>query len=210
MTIVRSAAPRRGADFDDGLMGVALLAGPANVIMELARPGVGYGVLESRVESGRIDRHPIKRARTTFTYLAVATKGTEEQKAGLPHARSIRRMRRCTRRRRAGEVQRVHKDLQLWVAACIYKGAVDVYRMFIGDMDEETAERTIARARARYHAAGAGRDVAGRPRCVRAVLAGVAGQGAHRRRRARVSLADRGRPGPRREAAGSCSAGSTT
>ncbi len=48
-------------------MGMALLAGPANVIMQLARPGVGYGVLESRVESGRVDRHPIKRARTTFT-----------------------------------------------------------------------------------------------------------------------------------------------
>jgi uncharacterized protein (DUF2236 family) len=27
------------------------------------------------------------------------------------------------------------------VAACIYKGAVDVYRMFVGEMDEETAER---------------------------------------------------------------------
>ena len=33
-------------------MGVGLLAGPANVIMQLARPGVGYGVMESRVESG--------------------------------------------------------------------------------------------------------------------------------------------------------------
>ena len=53
-------------------MGVGLLAGAANVIMQLASPGVGYGVMESRVESGRIDRHPIKRARTTFTYLAVA------------------------------------------------------------------------------------------------------------------------------------------
>ena len=29
---------RRAADIDDGLMGVALLAGPANVIMQLARP----------------------------------------------------------------------------------------------------------------------------------------------------------------------------
>jgi len=44
-----------------GMLGVGLLAGAANVIMQLARPGVGYGVLESRVESGRIDRHPIKR-----------------------------------------------------------------------------------------------------------------------------------------------------
>ena len=65
-------------------MGVALLAGPANVIMELARPGVGYGVMESRVESGRADRHPIKRARTTFTYLAVARRGTEAAEEGLP------------------------------------------------------------------------------------------------------------------------------
>ena len=64
-----------------GLMGVALLAGPANVIMQLARPGVGYGVMESRVESGRVDLHPIKRARTTFTYLAVATGGSDAQKA---------------------------------------------------------------------------------------------------------------------------------
>ena len=59
------------------MLGVGLLSGPANVIMELARPGVGYGVKDSRVESGRADRHPIKRARTTGTYLAVATIGTE-------------------------------------------------------------------------------------------------------------------------------------
>lgn len=45
----RSAAGPGGNE--DSLMGVALLAGPANVIMELAMPGVGYGVLESRVEA---------------------------------------------------------------------------------------------------------------------------------------------------------------
>ena len=63
--------------------GRSLLAGPANVIMELARPGVGYGVLESRVEGGRVDRHPIKRARTTFTYVAVALRGSDAQKAAI-------------------------------------------------------------------------------------------------------------------------------
>ena len=68
------------------MMGVALLAGSANVIMQLARPGVGYGVLESRVESGRVDRHPIKRARTTFTYLAVASRGTETQQQAFRQA----------------------------------------------------------------------------------------------------------------------------
>jgi uncharacterized protein (DUF2236 family) len=36
---------RRGTPMDRGFMGSALLAGPANVIMQLARPGVGYGVV---------------------------------------------------------------------------------------------------------------------------------------------------------------------
>ena len=33
------------------------------------------------------------------------------------------------------------KDLQLWVAACLYKGGVDILRMFVGEMDDETADR---------------------------------------------------------------------
>jgi len=32
------------------------------------------------------------------------------------------------------------KDLQLWVAACLYQGAVDVYRLFVGEMDDEAAD----------------------------------------------------------------------
>jgi uncharacterized protein (DUF2236 family) len=32
-------------------------------------------------------------------------------------------------------------DLQLWVAACLYKGGVDFYRMFIGEMDDQDADR---------------------------------------------------------------------
>src|ERR1700759_5711596 len=83
---IRRSDAGRAADPVGSMMGVGLLAGPANVIMQLARPGVGYGVLESRVESGRVDLHPVKRARTTFTYLAAATKGTPEQKAAFRRA----------------------------------------------------------------------------------------------------------------------------
>src|SRR3979409_651955 len=82
----RRPLKRGGPTLDEGLLGVGLLLGPANVIMQLARPGVGYGVMESRVESGRVDRHPIKRARTTFTYLAVATNGSDEQKTAFRRA----------------------------------------------------------------------------------------------------------------------------
>jgi uncharacterized protein (DUF2236 family) len=137
----RSYAPRRGAGIDDGLMGVALLAGPANVIMQLARPGVGYGVLESRVESGRVDLHPIKRARTTFTYLAVATKGSDSQKAAFRRAVNGAHAQVYSTDDSPVKYNAFDKDLQMWVAACLYKGAVDVYRIFIGEMDDETAER---------------------------------------------------------------------
>jgi uncharacterized protein (DUF2236 family) len=132
---------RRGADFDDGLMGVALLAGPANVIMQLARPGVGYGVMESRVESGRVDLHPIKRARTTFTYLAVATNGTDEQKKAFRRAVNRAHAQVYSTDESPVKYHAFDRDLQLWVGACLYKGAVDIYRLFIGEMDEETAER---------------------------------------------------------------------
>lgn len=141
---VSSPSRRRGASFDDGLMGVALLAGPANVIMQLARPGVGYGVMESRVESGRVDLHPIKRARTTFTYLAVATMGSPEQKAAFRRAVNRAHAQVYSTDDSPVKYNAFDRDLQLWVGACLYKGAVDVYRLFIGEMDEETAERHYA------------------------------------------------------------------
>ncbi len=136
--------PRRGAGVDDGLMGVALLAGPANVIMQLARPGVGYGVLESRVESGRVDLHPIKRARTTFTYLAVATNGSDAQKAAFRRAVNKAHAQVYSTDESPVKYHAFDKDLQLWVAACLYKGAVDVHRIFVGEMDAEAADRHYA------------------------------------------------------------------
>jgi uncharacterized protein (DUF2236 family) len=134
-------ASRGPVGMDDGLMGVALLAGPANVIMQLAQPGVGYGVLESRVESGRVDRHPIKRARTTFTYLAVATNGSDEQKAAFRRAVNRAHAQVYSTEESPVAYNAFDTDLQLWVGACLYKGAVDIYRLFVGEMDVQTAER---------------------------------------------------------------------
>lgn len=132
---------KRTPGIDDGLMGVALLSGPANVIMQLARPGVGYGVMESTVESGRIDLHPIKRARTTFTYLAVATAGSDSQKAAF--RRAVNRAHAQVHSTTDSPVQynAFDPNLQLWVAACLYKGAVDVYRIFVGELSDEDADR---------------------------------------------------------------------
>src|SRR5579875_1785619 len=131
----------RTAGMDDGLMGVALLAGPANVIMQLARPGVGYGVLESRVESGRVDLHPIKRARTTFTYLAVASAGSDEQKAAFRRAVNRAHAQVYSTDESPVSYNAFDPELQRWVGACLYKGGVDIYRIFVGEMDDEEAER---------------------------------------------------------------------
>ena len=133
--------PRWMTSSDDAMLGIGLLSGAANVIMELARPGVGYGVKDSRVVSGRADRHPIKRARTTFTYLAVALAGTEEQKATYRRAVNRSHAQVYSRPEDPVSYNAFDKDLQLWVAACLYKGFVDVYRVFVGEMDDETADR---------------------------------------------------------------------
>src|SRR5262249_17903876 len=72
------AGPTRGEDL---LTPVGMLLPAANVIMQLASPAVGYGVLESPVDSGNVYKHPLKRARTTGTYLAAATLGTDADRA---------------------------------------------------------------------------------------------------------------------------------
>ncbi len=126
----QSGRGKRGVGIDDGLMGVSLLAGPANVIMQLARPGVGYGVLESRVESGQLDLHPIKLARTTFTYLAVATAGSDAQKAAFRGAVNRAHAQVYSTPDSPVQYNAFDVDLQLWVGACLYKGGLDIHRIF--------------------------------------------------------------------------------
>jgi uncharacterized protein (DUF2236 family) len=140
-----SHAPKSGPA---GMLGLGLLAGPANVIMQLARPGVGYGVMESRVKGGRVDLHPIKRARTTFTYLAVSTNGTDEQKAAFRDAVNRAHAQVFSTESSPVEYHAFDKDLQLWVGACLYKGTVDVYRLFVGEMDDQTADEVYLQGRA--------------------------------------------------------------
>jgi uncharacterized protein (DUF2236 family) len=145
----RRRAPRQrgGLDMSDGLFGMSLIAGSANVIMQLARPGVGYGVVESKVDSGRADLHPIKRARTTIGYLAVVALGTEAERQAFKKA--VDSAHRQVRSTKGSPVKynAFDPELQLWVAACLYKGSVDLYRMFYGEIDEEEADQQYQEAK---------------------------------------------------------------
>lgn len=104
------------------------LSAGANIIMQLALPGVGYGVAESRVTSGSVLHRPLKRSRTTFTYLAVAMMGTTEEK--LAYRRAVNGAHRQVFSTNESPVQynAFDPELQLWVASCLYWGFVDTYQ----------------------------------------------------------------------------------
>jgi uncharacterized protein (DUF2236 family) len=122
------------------LIGAGLLGGTANVVMQLAKPEVGYGVVESKVDSAKLFLHPVKRTRTTIAYIAVAVLGTDEERR--LYRRAVDRSHAQVLSTESSPV-RYHafdQDLQLWVAACLYRGFTDTYRMFLGPLTEAEAE----------------------------------------------------------------------
>ncbi|MBH0775906.1 oxygenase MpaB family protein [Nocardia bovistercoris] len=118
----------------------AFLGGTANVIMQLSLRPVAYGVMESPVESGRITEHPWKRLRTTLTYLSVAMMGTERDKKVYTDA--VNGSHRQVRSTADSPVEYNAFDprLQLWVAACLYWGIIDLEERLNGPMDEATQD----------------------------------------------------------------------
>lgn len=115
-------------------------AGAANVVMQLSSPPVGYGVVESKVDSGNLLKHPWKRARTTFTYLAVAILGDQADRDAYRDAvdgahRHVRSQPDAPVRYNAFD-----RRLQMWVAACLFVGLEDTFQLLRGEMSTEQAE----------------------------------------------------------------------
>lgn len=127
----------------DLLCGTSLLAGGANVIMQLSRLPVGHGVARSKVESGRVDKHPVKRLRTTSAFLVVALLGTEEERLAL--RAEINRAHTLVRSDPGDPVayNAFDPELQLWVAACLYKGIEDIYALLYGAADRDRLDNHL-------------------------------------------------------------------
>lgn len=121
------------------MLGVAALAGSANVIMQLSLPAVGYGVYESRVDTGNLFKHPVKRTRTTLSYLAVAVNGTAADRKAYRVAVGKAHARVTSTPDSPVTYRAFDPALQLWVAACLYRGWEDVQRIF-GDPAEITED----------------------------------------------------------------------
>lgn len=159
----------------DLLNPAAMLLPAANVIMQLAVPGVGYGVLESPVDSGNVYKHPFKRARTTGTYLAVATIGTESDRALIRGAVDVAHRQVRSTASSPVSYNAFDPKLQLWVAACLYRYFVDQHEFLYGPLEGCHRRRRLPRRQTvRDHAAGAGGDVAAGPGRVRRVLEALA------------------------------------
>jgi uncharacterized protein (DUF2236 family) len=143
----RIAVERRTARWSDDAVTAAdamdfwsFAAGAANVVMQLSWPEVGYGVVESPVDSGNLLKHPWKRARTTFQYLAVAVFGTDADRAAVRAAvngahRHVKSTASSPVRFRA-----LDPELQMWVAACLFVGLEDTYQLLRGPMTREQAD----------------------------------------------------------------------
>ncbi|AGB21825.1 hypothetical protein Mycsm_01413 [Mycobacterium sp. JS623] len=119
----------------------AFAAGAANVVMQLSWPEVGYGVAESEVDSGNLLKHPWKRARTTFQYLAVAILGRPDDRAAFQEA--VNSAHRHVKSTPDSPVRynAFDRELQMWVAACLFVGLEDTYQLLRGEMTAEQAEQ---------------------------------------------------------------------
>lgn len=141
---VTAAAPATAAppkSIDDTILGAGLLGAAANIIMQLSWPGVGYGVVESKVDSGNVFKRPLKRNRTTLTYISVAALGTEAEKE--TYREWVNKSHRQVRSTESSPVKynAFDPELQLWVAACLYKGFEDLFELLGGALDDATRER---------------------------------------------------------------------
>lgn len=130
--------PESAREHLDGI--AAFLGGAANVIMQLSLKPVGYGVMESDVKSGSVMIRPVKRLRTTLTYLAVAWLGDEKDRETYREA--VNQSHRTVRTKPGSPVKYNAFDpkLQLWVAACLYWGVDDLMLRMRGPQDSAQAE----------------------------------------------------------------------
>ncbi len=117
--------------------GLGLAPAGANVVMQLSRLPVGHGVAKSRVQGGALTRHPIKRTRTTLGYIVASLFGDDELRDFV--RREVNRQHRDVHSLEGDAVSydAFDPELQRWVAACMYRGALDAITLVDGPMSPE-------------------------------------------------------------------------
>jgi uncharacterized protein (DUF2236 family) len=128
----RRARQSTAAELSDFVAESFLFLGAGStVLLQLANPGVGHGVAEHSTALIR----PLDRLRTTMTYVYAVTLGTTEEKQAI-----VRMVNKLHVPVHSDTYNAFDPDLQLWVAATLYKNGADLYERFFGAPDEATAE----------------------------------------------------------------------
>ncbi len=108
------------------------LGAGAAVLLQLAMPGVGHGV----ADHSEVLSRPLSRLRTTMSYIYAVALGTEEEKRAI-----VRLTNKAHVPVRSATYNAFDPHLQMWVAATLYHGGVDLYRRFHGRLGPVSAER---------------------------------------------------------------------
>jgi uncharacterized protein (DUF2236 family) len=112
--------------------GILLAAGGRAVLLQIAHPAVGAGV----VGHSDFANNALGRLHGTLAYVYAVATGTEADAA------SVRRIvNRAHAPVRGPGYSAMDPDLQLWVAATLYDSAIDMYERAFGALDEGDAER---------------------------------------------------------------------
>lgn len=113
------------------------LGAGASIIRQLANPAVGLGV----VRHSNALQDPLSRLHKTMDYIYVVALGSDREREII-----------------AREVDQAHKpvrseyydafdpQLQLWVAATLYKGGIEVSELMFGRLDQATREHLLQQA----------------------------------------------------------------
>lgn len=107
------------------------------VAWQMARPGVGRGV----ARHSRTLEDPLQRLRATMAYVYAVALGTDDDRAAI--ARHVNRAHRPVR---GDGYNAFDSELQLWVAATLYKGAVDLHALFEGPLSLANREAIYRQA----------------------------------------------------------------
>ncbi|ARC58420.1 hypothetical protein AS850_15140 [Frondihabitans sp. 762G35] len=127
---------------DPAFEAVLLAGAGCAILLQLARPEVGYGV----ARHSDFVRNPLARLHGTLTYVYAVTAGTPDDRAVA--ARYVSRMHAPVHAEASGYAPAYDArdpDLQLWVAATLYDTGTRVYARTLGNPPEAVADDLYVR-----------------------------------------------------------------
>jgi uncharacterized protein (DUF2236 family) len=127
---------------DIGAEAVLVAGGGRAILLQIAHPAVGRGV----VDHSDFASDPLRRLRSTLTFAYAAVYGSPAEVAAVQRAvnRAHAPVRSTTPSGDGPAYNAYDPQLQLWVAATLYDSAVTMYEHVFGELDPASADRIYA------------------------------------------------------------------